>query len=308
MGSVFTNWTAQMASDFGQKAVVAEHNLHDRQMFTDKGLADLLDRYPREQFNLYTMSNDLTEKQGFRRGVVGDLTGEEILEAIYRGRLWLNLREVNEHLPEYEGLCDEMFDDMEDQVPGLKTRKRDCGVLISSPNARVFYHLDIPCVSLWQIRGEKKIYVYPKAEPYVNDEQIEAIILGEKEEEIDYSPVYDDGSQRFDLTPGKMITWPQMAPHRVDNGDSVNISLSCEFLTVQSLLQANAMYTNGLMRRKLGANPSISNDGRLSRLSKSAVARAVKLARKKPPLDEIAPASFKVDLQEETGIREFSAA
>jgi len=162
-------------------------------------------------------------------------------------------------------------------------------------------------VSLWQIRGEKTVYVYPNDEPFVDDEQIEAIILGESEEEIRYDPSYDKQSTRFVLDPGKMLTWPQMAPHRVDNSDNVNISLSCEFLTMPSLLRANAMYTNGLMRRKFGANPSIASDGKISAVGKAAVARALKLARKKPSIDELAPPSFVVDLAEETGIRPFSA-
>lgn len=309
MTRVFNNWTQDMTDAFGKEAVVATHNLHEREMFTDTGLADLLDQYPRDRFNLYTMDDDLTNYQnGFRRGVVGDLSGAEILEAIYRGRLWLNLRNVNKHLPLYDGLCDEMFGEMESLVPDLRTFKRDCGVLISSPKARVFYHLDIPNVSLWQIRGTKTLHVYPTGEPYVSDEEIEAIILGEREEEITYRKDFETGRSSYELTPGQMITWPQMAPHRVDNGDSVNISLSCEFLTMQSLIRANVMYTNGLLRRKFGANPAIANDGTFAQLSKVAMARALKLARKKPTLNEIAPASFEVCLEEETGIRVFNAA
>jgi len=310
MAGVFKNWSPEMSENFSQKPVMAEHTLHERPMFSDAGLADLIDRYPREELNLYTTGKDLTDHEaGFRRGVAGDnLTGAEILQAINRGKLWLNIRAVNEYLPEYDALCDEMFGEMDSLVPGLKTLKRDCGVLISSPKARVFYHLDIPCVSLWQIRGEKTVYVYPKDEPFVSDEQIESIILSENEEEITYNPSFESGAMAFEFNPGKMLAWPQMAPHRVDNGDCVNISLSCEFHTFSSLLRANTMYTNGVMRRKFGTNPSVANDGKLSSYGKAAMARALKLAKKKPTIDEIAPPTFHVDLAEETGIREFSAA
>lgn len=309
MTRVFTDWTEQMSADFGQEPVLAGHGLHEREMFSDKGLADLLDRYPREHLGIYTMDDDLGDHtNGFRRGFVGDLSGEEILSAINRGRLWLNLRAVNEHLTEYDALCNEMFDEIDERVPGLHTFKRDCGVLISSPKARVFYHLDIPCVSLWQIRGTKTIHVYPTGEPYASDEQIEAIVLGETEEEIDYNPSYEAGSRSFELSPGKMVSWPQLAPHRVDNGDCVNISLSCEFLTMKALILANSIYANAILRRKFGGNPSMAKDGRVARWSKAALARAFKLAQKKPELEEIAPVTFKVDLQEETGIRDLRAA
>lgn len=306
MTTVFTNWMPEMAADFGHKPILAEHNLHQRPMFSDAGLADLLDRYPREELNLYTMGTDLTDRQnGFRRGLAGDLNGAEIVQAINRGRLWLNLRAVNDHIPEYDALCDEMFGEMDSLVPGLKTLKRDCGVLISSPNARVYYHLDIPCVTLWQIRGSKKVYVWPNGEPYADDVQIEAIVLKEREEEINYDPSFESAATCYAMTPGKMLTWPQMAPHRVDNDDCVNISLSCEFLTLPSLLRANAVYTNGVLRRKLGANPSMLRDGTFATYSKAAVARVLKLAMKPPSLQDIAPPTFTVDLSEETGIREY---
>ena len=309
MTHVFNTPSTEFIADFGEKPLLVEHNLHKREMFTDKGLASLLDRYPRDQFNLYTMNNDESDsKRVFRRGYAGDLSGAEILDAIYRGRLWLNLRGVNDVLPDYKDLCNEMFDDLEDIVPEFRTLSRDCGVLISSPKARVFYHLDIPCVSLWQIRGSKNVYVYPTGAPYARDEQIEGIMFGESEEEIDYDPSYDAGFTKFKLTEGQMLTWPQMAPHKVENDDCVNISLSCEFMTASALVKANAMYFNGVMRRKFGMDPDIANDGRAAKLSKAAAARVVKLIKKRKHIDEISPVTFKIDLSEEFGIRDISAA
>lgn len=288
---------------------MAEHNLHEDEMFSDAGIADLLDRYPRDCFNLYTMNDDPSnEGRVFRRGSVGDLTGEEILTAVNRGRLWLNLRAVNDHLPEYDDLCSRMFGELDDLVPGLKTHKRDCGFLISSPKARVFYHLDVPCVTLWQLRGNKTMHVYPTGAPYAQDEQIEAIVLREIEEEIDYDPAFENGATTFELTPGKMTNWPQTAPHRIDNGDCVNISLSCEFQTLPSLTKANAFYTNGILRRRFGLSPDIAKDGQAALMAKAAMARAIKLMARKAPTKVGEPESFTVDLSEETGIRDIAAA
>ncbi len=80
-------------------------------------------------------------------------------------------------MPEYAALCDEIFAEKEARVPGLKTFKRDLGMLITSANAQVFYHLDVPLVSLWQIRGAKKVWVYPVADPYVGELALEKIVL-----------------------------------------------------------------------------------------------------------------------------------
>lgn len=308
MNQILTSWTDELSKSFGKKPFLTDHNLHEREMFFDAGIADMLDRYPRNELNLYTMNDDPTNAgRVFRRGEAGDLTGAEILQAINRGRLWLNARAVNHHLNEYDVLCSEMFGELDGLVPGLKTVKRDCGFLISSPNARVFYHLDVPCVTLWQLRGTKTMHVYPTGAPYARDEQIEAIVLRESEEEIDYDPGFEAARQTYVLTPGKVASWPQTAPHRIDNGDCVNVSLSCEFQTMQSLVYANALYTNGVMRRRLGLSPDISRDGAVAKYSKAALARALKMAAKRQMIEKLAPASFKVDLSEETGIRDLAA-
>ena len=54
---------------------------------------------------------------------------------------------------------------------------RNAGILISSPNAQVYYHADLPGQSLWQIRGTKRVYIYPPVAPFLTPEQIERIIL-----------------------------------------------------------------------------------------------------------------------------------
>lgn len=306
---ILTDWDNEKAAGFGKRPVVANHNLHQRKMFSNDGLADLLDRYPREAFNLYTMDNTPEgSKDSFRRGVVGDLSGEEILEAIKRGMLWVNLRRANDHVEAYDELCDEMFGELDARTPGLKSFKRDMGVLISSPNARVFYHLDIPLVTLWQIQGEKTIYVYPTGSPFVRDEHLEGIVLGETEEEIPYDPAFDEKAQVIKLTPGTMVSWPQNAPHRIDNGDCVNVSLSCEFLTRPALVRANALYTNGVLRRRYGKNPNIAADGMAASYAKAAFARVHKLVGNRSSFQTIVEPSFTIDLNAENSVRDLPAA
>lgn len=306
---ILTDWDQEKAAAFCKSPVVAQHNLHQRQMFSDDGLADLLDRYPREAFNLYTMDNAASAKADtFRRGVPGDLNGEEILNAIKSGRLWVNLRNANHHLPEYADLCDQMFSELGEGTPGLRTLKRDVGVLISSPNARVFYHLDIPLVTLWQIKGEKTMYVYPTGAAYARDEQIEAIVLKETEEEIDYDDAFDRGAQKIVMTPGKMANWPQNAPHRIDNSDCLNVSLSCEFMTPAAIIRANALYTNGIMRRRFGMNPSIEKDGQVAQLTKAALARGLKLFNSGKSFEAIVEPTFVIDPNAEHSVRDLTAA
>ena len=167
--------------------------------------------------------------------------------------------------------------------------------MISSANAQVFYHLDVPLVSLWQLRGRKKVWVYPVADPYVGQEVLERIVLKETAEQFTFDPAWDAGAQAYDLTPGTMVTWAQNAPHRIENGPMLNVSLSIEFMTPQALMRANVIYANGVMRRRLGARPRVQDGFTPVGLGKVAVARAAKALKLQTPHERMLPVTFKLD-------------
>jgi hypothetical protein len=293
--SVIFDWTADKARGFTRETLGFQHGLHERPMFTDEGLAEALDRYPRHALGVFTMGQDPVAWDTWRRGVAGDLSGAQLLEAAKAGRIWLNLREANRHIPAYAALCDEIFADKAAHAPGVRTFKRDVGLLISSADAQVFYHLDVAMVSLWQIRGEKRVWVYPVAEPFVSAETLESIVLRESAEQFGYRPEWDAAAEVVDLTPGRMVTWGQNAPHRIENGSMLNVSLSVEFMTPAALLRANEIYANGVLRRRLGARPALATGGTVPALAKFALARAAKALKLQKPNPRVLPPTFRLD-------------
>jgi hypothetical protein len=295
--TVIRDWTPDKAHAFGREVLTFSHDLHNRPMFDDDGLADLLDRYPREKLGVFTMGEDPRDWRTWRRGVAGALPGRTLLAMAREGRIWLNLRGASDHLPDYAALAEEVFAEKEAQVPGLRTMKRDVGVLISSPNAQVFYHLDVPMVSLWQIRGVKRVWAYPVEAPYVGAEALEAIVLRETAEQVAFDPAWDAGAAMTELTPGRMLTWPQNAPHRIENGPMLNVSLSMEFMTPAALLRANVIYANGLLRRRLGAAPRIQSGFSPAGLAKVAAARAAKALRLQKANERVLPVTFNLETE-----------
>lgn len=293
--SVIEDWTPAKAAAFTHSNMAFRHRLHERPMFTDEGLADLLDRYPRDKLGVFTMGEDPVAWRTWRRGVAGELSGAQLLEAAKAGRIWLNLRETNHHLEDYARLSDEIFADKAAHAPHARTFKRDLGVLISSADAQVFYHLDVALVTLWQIRGEKRVWVYPVKAPFVSEEALERIVLRETAEQFDFDPAWDAEAEVHDLTPGAMVTWEQNAPHRIENGPMLNVSLSLEFMTPAALLRANVIYANGLLRRRLGADPRIDAGFTPPAMAKLAVARAAKALGLHKPNPRVLPASFRLD-------------
>lgn len=292
--TVITDWTEDKAARFGSAELGFRHALHERPMFDNDGLASVLDRYPRDKLGVFTMGEDPVDWRSWRRGTPGALSGEKLLEAVQAGRIWLNLRAVNDHLPEYAALSDEIFADKAAHVPGLRTMKRDVGLLISSADAQVFYHFDSALVSLWQLRGRKTAYIYPPEAPFVRPDQIEALVLKEAAEQVAFNPTWDAFATVFEMEPGVMVTWRQNAPHRITNGPMMNVSLSIEFMTPRALLRANVLYANGLMRRRLGANPRLQSGWTPGALGKFALARAAKAVTREAPGKAPLPPSFRL--------------
>jgi hypothetical protein len=290
---VIIDWDKPKAEAFGRAALSFRHDLHERAMFSREALVEVLDRYPRERLGVFTMGEDPVDWRTWRRGTADGLTGEQLMRAAEEGRIWLNLRAMNQVLDSYRSLVGEIFGDLEANVAGLKTFRHDVGLLISSPRAHVFYHFDAAPVTLWQIRGQKRMWVYPASRPYISEEQIEGLVLGERAEQVPYDPAWDSGAQIHDLTPGVMVSWPQNAPHRLVNGDMLNVSLSIEHLTPSALMRASVLYANGLMRRGLGVRPRLREGYGAANLAKFALARAVKSVRR--PIPARMPITFSLD-------------
>lgn len=291
--SIITDWTADKARDFSKANLAFEHGLHRDPMFSDQGLAALLDRYPRDKLGVFTMGEDPVDWTSWRKGSAGNLSGAALLEAAMAGRIWLNLRHANDYLPEYAALEETIFEEKR-KATGVRAFKRDLGVLISSANAQVFYHLDVPLVSLWQIRGQKRVWVYPVEGPYIGDEQLERIVLKETAEQFAYDPAWDAGAEVYDLTPGKMVTWRQNAPHRIENGPMLNVSLSIEFMTPAAVMRANVLYANGVLR-KHGRRPRVQAAPHPAALAKVAYARGLKAIGAAKTFEKTLATTFKLD-------------
>ena len=240
-------------ADFGRQPLRAHHDLHQHELFSDAALIELLDNFPREHLYALTMGNDDTRTDGNRLALHDGVSGADLLRAVKNGRLWLNITRVDRADARYRALIDHLYQQLAAQAPGFTPVASQGTLLISSPHVLVYYHADGPASVLWHIRGRKRIWVYPALdERYMRRELLEDIFAGVRHEYLPYEPTYDQAAVVYDLEPGQWATWPQNAPHRVTNLDSVNVSLATEHFTQQSRWRARVYTANRFFRTRLG--------------------------------------------------------
>jgi hypothetical protein len=126
------------------------------------------------------------------------------------GRAWLLLPAIDETLPACQRLATEIFAEMAAKVAKLRRSNRRLDLVISPAHAQAACRTDAALSCLWQIRGHRRLRVDPE-------------------------PRAAGGPEAFDLAPGRMATWLPNAPHGIENGPGLNVSLFVRFTSPRRL-------------------------------------------------------------------------
>ena len=251
---VFTKWDDTHSLLWGNQPIRLDHGLHKSPLFSLDTMAELIERYPREHYSLVE-TGAKESRRLWREGEIGNLSGRQVIDAIARGSLWLNMRDVGSVDPRYREMLDGMFDEIAAKVPGFERPRHQAGILISSPKAQVYYHADLPGQGLIQISGRKRVFLYPASAPFIKPEHLEDIALFDVEVDMPYAEWYDAHAKVFDLEPGQMLNWPLNAPHRVENLGTVNISMTVSYGN-DELRRAQIVHlANGMLRHRFRYQP-----------------------------------------------------
>jgi len=251
-GTVFHPWPAHTSKDWNLKAMRLQHRLHAHPALQLDALGALIDSYPRSDYALVHTSRHGDGRARWREGDINGTPGRQAIDAIAQGSLWLNLRQAHLHGAAYAQMLQQAYDEVAAQVPGFCAGALKLGILISSPRAQVHYHCDLPGQLLWQIHGRKRVWVYPAATPCLQPEWLEDIAYTGFEFSLVYDPAFDRMALVFDLEPGQMLTWPLNAPHRVENADCLNVSVTSEHWTRENRRAQKVHLANAVLRHRMG--------------------------------------------------------
>ncbi len=254
-GKIFTKWDETHSDLWSHQPIRLEHEMHKSAAFSMDDLARLIESYPRGQYSL-VKTGARGSSRVWREGEIGDLSGREVIEAISRGGLWLNMRDVGAVDSRYHKLVDRMFEEVAAKVPGFEIPKaHQESILISSPDAQVYYHADLPGQNLIQIAGRKRVYVYPNTAPFIRPEHLEDIALFNVEVDLPYKEWYEDYAKVLDIGPGQMLGWPMNAPHRVENLDTFSVSMTISYTNDEIRRSEILNLANGMLRHRYGYTP-----------------------------------------------------
>ena len=234
---------------FGKRPMTYAHRLLDTGLFEDGPLARQLERHPADLFDINVFHYDEDDRARMQTGAKGSRRGDELLEAVKAGRVWIQMRRIQDHWPELGQAMRQVFADLSRTVPGFRPIQVTGQLILSAPSAKVPFHADPPGVTLFHLRGEKRIWIYPPDETHMPCQVMEQVLLEQQTEDLPYRREMDAAAEVFDLKPGMAVAWPLHSPHRIENLGSFNVSLSCDYQTWESRLTNGAHYANGVLRR-----------------------------------------------------------
>lgn len=176
----------------------------------------------------------------------------EIARTIDSNDCWMVLKNI-ERDPEYKRLLDESLDQVAPHVRDSEggMTKREGFVFLSAPGSMTPSHTDPEHNFLLQVRGTKQISVGRFPDARTEQLVLEQAVSG-AHRNIDWEP---HEARAFDLSPGDGVYVPPHAPHWVQNGGEVSVSLSITFATA-AVEDRRRIHSINARLRRLGLSPA----------------------------------------------------
>lgn len=280
------------------------HHLGYHALFGDASLAELINATPRECRHLWATGTDFGRLEDNRLAVDANHDGKDILRAVARGRFWVNLTRIDRHDTRVRRVIDDLCQSLARHHPEFNPEHTQASLVISSPHAVIYLHADAPPMVLWQIRGRKRLWVYPVDERILTREHLEDIFADAAHEYLRFDPAFDPSAVQLELGPGQWALWPQNAPHRALGLDELSVSLSTEHFTREGRRKAQVYCANRFLRRRIGYWPRsapLSGPAALARVAVYQIGRRL-FPDPHPPSKRVVP-TLRIDPDAPEGCR-----
>lgn len=264
---------------FPGKGFLVSHDLLNSELFRLPQLVSLSQYLPASsvEHNL----GDLDVSQDPDKTKNNNLSIEETIQQIEVCQTWMVLKNVEQHSG-YREILEKCLLDVNvfsQSVVG-DMLKMEAFIFISSPGSVTPFHFDPEHNFLLQIRGNKNISLFDRADrELVPEIWIEEKYGGGLHRNMKFREEDQKKASEFILEPGDGLFVPQNSPHWVKNGDEVSISFSITFRSRNSERISRLYHLNGWLR-KHGIKPGEVMASPFRDLVKDTVYRMLRKLRK----------------------------
>jgi mannose-6-phosphate isomerase-like protein (cupin superfamily) len=157
---------------------------------------------------------------------------DETIRQIQHANGWIMLNHI-ERNPDYQGILESSICDVL-ELGGRELKNKikwfEAIIFITSPGRATSYHVDRECAWLVQLRGEKEIHLFNRADKeVVPHEELERFWYVDNGAGT-YKPQYESRAMVFQLKPGNGVHIPVNTPHWLKNGSDISISMNVNFV------------------------------------------------------------------------------
>jgi hypothetical protein len=212
----------------------------------------------------------------------------DLIRKISTSQAWVILKHI-EREPEYRGLLEDCIGDiLELSGRGLlrKIKWFEAILFITSPNRVTEYHIDREVSWILQIRGDKEIHLFDRADKdIVPDEELEVYWTADNRA-ARYKPEYESRAMVYEMRPGTGVHIPINTPHWLRNKNDISITLNVNFQFHDQYWAS--LYKANYYLRRAGLKPHPPGDrpivDRLKSLTFTAAQRAKNTIKGRPPI------------------------
>jgi hypothetical protein len=257
------------AAVYPDEAAKLAHGLAGHPLLAIEALAELAERMPASsvEYNLGKLPLGVRPEDTPSNG----LTLGETIRTIETNGSWAVMKNV-ERDPAYGALLDRALAEL---APLVEARtgamlNREAFIFLSSPGSVTPFHMDPEHNILLQIRGEKVMTVFPAGDEELTPAQQSEAFHAGGHRNLAWRDEFRRRGTAVRLLPGDAIHVPVKAPHFVENGPRVSVSLSVTWRSERSVAESELHGLNAMLRRRglptgrIGAQPERQSVRRLA--------------------------------------------
>lgn len=241
---------------FNKSPFIFRHSLAGNPAFAMERLENLLEMTVPHPDLLYWDAGEKRVGQRWNEKPGRDFSVQEAFRRIRENGAWIILFSA-ERDPEIARILEESMQQVQ-RLSGYNlfndVKIRNAYIFITSPHRVTTYHIDFQCGFLLQLHGDKTIHVFDQSDrELLTEEELERFWAKDTNAAV-YKPELQNRATTVLLKPGIGVHVPANAPHWLQNGDDISVSLSLNFQFRNTKL-AN-IYRSNYYLRKLGLTPT----------------------------------------------------